>query len=84
MDVLHILQTNFVSIVIGVVVIILLWMNRGKQSNSRLPPGPAPIPLLGNLLGMDVKAPYKLYMEVSQILELDQCARLCQRYRIRV
>lgn len=84
MDVLHILQTNFVSIVIGFVVIILLWMNRGKQSNSRLPPGPAQIPLLGNLLGMDVKAPYKLYMEVSQILELDQCARLCQRYRIRV
>nr|ACN10166.1 Cytochrome P450 2M1 [Salmo salar]ACN12519.1 Cytochrome P450 2M1 [Salmo salar] len=66
MDVLHILQTNFVSIVIGVVVIILLWMNRGKQSNSRLPPGPAQIPLLGNLLGMDVKAPYKLYMELSK------------------
>ncbi|XP_029528878.1 cytochrome P450 2M1 [Oncorhynchus nerka] len=66
MDVLHILQTNFVSIVIGCVVIILLWMNRGKQSNSRLPPGPAPIPLLGNLLRMDVKAPYKLYMELSK------------------
>uniref|UniRef100_A0A673Y7S6 Cytochrome P450 2M1 n=1 Tax=Salmo trutta TaxID=8032 RepID=A0A673Y7S6_SALTR len=66
MDVLHILQTNFVSIAIGFVVIILLWMNRGKQSNSRLPPGPAPIPLLGNLLGMDVKAPYKLYMELSK------------------
>uniref|UniRef100_A0A8C7UJZ9 Uncharacterized protein n=1 Tax=Oncorhynchus mykiss TaxID=8022 RepID=A0A8C7UJZ9_ONCMY len=66
MDVLHILQTNFVSIVIGFVVIILLWMNRGKQSNSRLPPGPSPIPLLGNLLRMDVKAPYKLYMEVRQ------------------
>uniref|UniRef100_A0A8C7UK43 Uncharacterized protein n=1 Tax=Oncorhynchus mykiss TaxID=8022 RepID=A0A8C7UK43_ONCMY len=66
MDVLHILQTNFVSIIIGFVVIILLWMNRGKQSNSRLPPGPAPIPLLGNLLRMDVKAPYKLYMELSK------------------
>uniref|UniRef100_A0A8C7IME6 Cytochrome P450 2M1-like n=1 Tax=Oncorhynchus kisutch TaxID=8019 RepID=A0A8C7IME6_ONCKI len=66
MDVLHILQTNFVSIVIGFVVIILLWMNRGKQSNSRLPPGPSPIPLLGNLLRMDVKAPYKLYMQLSK------------------
>uniref|UniRef100_A0A673Y6L5 Cytochrome P450 2M1-like n=1 Tax=Salmo trutta TaxID=8032 RepID=A0A673Y6L5_SALTR len=60
------LLTNFVSIVIGFVVIILLWMNRGKRSNSRLPPGPAPIPLLGNLLRIDVKAPYKLYMELSK------------------
>uniref|UniRef100_A0AAY5L7W3 Uncharacterized protein n=1 Tax=Esox lucius TaxID=8010 RepID=A0AAY5L7W3_ESOLU len=44
--------------------VILLWKNRRGQSHSYWPPGPAPIPLFGNLLQMDVKAPYKLYMKV--------------------
>ncbi|XP_034142593.1 cytochrome P450 2M1-like isoform X1 [Esox lucius] len=66
MDLLYILQTNFMPIILGLVTVILLWKNRRGQSHSRLPPGPAPIPLFGNLLQMDVKAPYKLYMKLSK------------------
>ncbi|XP_028972276.1 cytochrome P450 2M1 isoform X2 [Esox lucius] len=66
MDLLYILQTNFIPIILGLVTVILLWKNQRGQSHSRLPPGPAPIPLFGNLLQMDVKAPYKLYMKLSK------------------
>ncbi|KAL0972844.1 hypothetical protein UPYG_G00195430, partial [Umbra pygmaea] len=66
MDLINILKTNFVYIAMGVIVIILLWINRTKKSISRLPPGPKPIPLLGNLLQIDLKAPYKTYIELSK------------------
>lgn len=66
MDLLHVLQTNILSIIMAIVVIILLWKYMGKQSSyGRLPPGPSPIPLLGNLLQMDLKRPDMSYMEVS-------------------
>ncbi|KAL0972846.1 hypothetical protein UPYG_G00195460 [Umbra pygmaea] len=66
MDLLNALQTNIFSIIITVVVIILLRKYFGKQSHGRLPPGPWPIPLLGNLLQIDLKRPDKSYLELSK------------------
>ncbi|KAM9442211.1 cytochrome P450 2M1-like [Salvelinus alpinus] len=67
MDLLHVLQTNILSIIMAIVVIILLWKYMGKQSSyGRLPPGPSPIPLLGNLLQMDLKRPDMSYMKFSK------------------
>ena len=65
MDILSVLQTNFLSLVLGVIVFVLLWMNRGKKSSfERLPPGPPPSPIVGNLFQIDLAEPYKYYLEV--------------------
>ncbi|XP_020363305.1 cytochrome P450 2M1-like [Oncorhynchus kisutch] len=67
MDLQHVLQTDILSIIMAIVVIILLWKYMGKQrSYGHLPPGPSLIPLLGNLLQMDLKRPDKSYMELSK------------------
>ncbi|CAB1348651.1 unnamed protein product [Coregonus sp. 'balchen'] len=51
----------------AIVVIILLWKYMGKQSSyGHLPPGPSLIPLLGNLLQIDMKRPDKSFMELSK------------------
>ncbi|XP_041919049.1 cytochrome P450 2M1-like [Alosa sapidissima] len=67
MEILAFLQPNILCIVLGIVVCILVWMNRGKQrSFGRLPPGPCPVPLIGNLLQIDLKEPYKSYQELCK------------------
>uniref|UniRef100_A0A8C2H4C3 Cytochrome P450 2M1-like n=1 Tax=Cyprinus carpio TaxID=7962 RepID=A0A8C2H4C3_CYPCA len=54
------------SVVMAVLALILLWKIRGKQSSfERLPPGPAPNPLLGNLFQFNIKEAYKYYLELS-------------------
>ncbi|XP_042564672.1 cytochrome P450 2M1-like isoform X2 [Clupea harengus] len=65
MDILSVLQTNFLSLVLGVIVFVLLWMNRGKKSSfERLPPGPPPSPIVGNLFQIDLAEPYKYYLQL--------------------
>lgn len=56
--------TNVLYVVIAVLLPLLLWKS-GRKQFERLPPGPAPKPLLGNLLQFDVKEPYKSYLKVS-------------------
>ncbi|XP_042564674.1 cytochrome P450 2M1-like isoform X2 [Clupea harengus] len=65
MDILSVLQTNCLSLVLCVIVFILLWMIRGKKSSfERLPPGPRPAPLVGNLFQIGLAEPYKYYLEL--------------------
>ncbi|XP_048036539.1 cytochrome P450 2M1-like isoform X1 [Megalobrama amblycephala] len=67
MDILLALKTNAVSVVMTVLVLLLLWKIRGKKSNfGRLPPGPAPNLLVGNLFQFNVKEAYKYYLELSK------------------
>jgi len=53
-----------ITVVIAVILPLLLWKSQRKQF-GKLPPGPAPYPLLGNLLQFDVKEPFKFYLKVS-------------------
>ncbi|XP_051521841.1 cytochrome P450 2M1-like [Myxocyprinus asiaticus] len=67
MDILLALKTNILSVVMAVLVLLLLWKSRGRQrSFGRLPPGPTPRPLLGNIFQFDIKEPYKYYLELSK------------------
>lgn len=49
----------------------LIWHNRSKEAGEkmkRLPPGPAPAPVVGNFFQVYVKEPYKCYLEVGKPL----------------
>uniref|UniRef100_A0AAY4D1C8 Cytochrome P450 2M1-like n=1 Tax=Denticeps clupeoides TaxID=299321 RepID=A0AAY4D1C8_9TELE len=59
-------KSNILSVVLGIIALIL-WKNWSKPDHfSRLPPGPAPVPLVGNLLHIDVKEPYTYYLELAK------------------
>uniref|UniRef100_A0A672RGM4 Cytochrome P450 2M1-like n=1 Tax=Sinocyclocheilus grahami TaxID=75366 RepID=A0A672RGM4_SINGR len=56
--------TNVLYVVTAGLVLLLLWKSQRKQSSiGQLPPGPTPYPLLGNILQIDVKEPYKYYLK---------------------
>ncbi len=58
--------TNVLYVVSAGLVLLLLWKSQRKQSSiGQLPPGPTPYPLLGNILQIDVKEPYKYYLKVN-------------------
>ncbi|KAM9316383.1 uncharacterized protein PAF06_007394 [Gastrophryne carolinensis] len=56
-----------VTILVSVVVILFLanvYSNRKQPRN--LPPGPTPLPIIGNLHLLDIREPYKTMMEMSK------------------
>ncbi|KAI4896634.1 hypothetical protein NFI96_029885 [Prochilodus magdalenae] len=51
------------------VLLLFLWMSRGKKRRlafERLPPGPSPVPVVGNFFQLRVEEPYKHYAELSK------------------
>uniref|UniRef100_UPI00398F8A07 cytochrome P450 2K1-like n=1 Tax=Pristiophorus japonicus TaxID=55135 RepID=UPI00398F8A07 len=49
-------------------IILLVYFNTGTKSHRviNLPPGPAPLPVIGNLHMLDLKKPHKSLMELSE------------------
>lgn len=70
MDILFALQANIWTVLIATALFFLIWKSRGKANKNkfgRLPPGPAPAPVVGNFFQVYVQEPYKYYLEVSNI-----------------
>ena len=60
--------TTLLGAVAVLLVLCLVFSSFTFQEIGREPPGPRPLPLLGNLLQLDLKRPYKTLCEVSVAL----------------
>ncbi|XP_040212689.1 cytochrome P450 2K1-like [Rana temporaria] len=48
------------------ILLYFFWINRSKKSNGKMPPGPKPLPFIGNLNLMDLKKPHESLMELHE------------------
>ncbi|KAM5164351.1 cytochrome P450 2K4-like [Mantella aurantiaca] len=57
-----------VTILLSVVVIIFLAYvyNKKQDKYKNFPPGPKPLPIIGNMLSINMKKPHKTFMELSK------------------
>uniref|UniRef100_A0A3P8QI72 Cytochrome P450, family 2, subfamily Y, polypeptide 3 n=1 Tax=Astatotilapia calliptera TaxID=8154 RepID=A0A3P8QI72_ASTCA len=55
------------TVILAGLILVLLWMfNIKHKRNWHLPPGPTALPLIGNLLQIDKKAPFKSFVKFSE------------------
>ena len=55
------------TLLVAVLLLLLVWLYSSGVSNpgkGKEPPGPRPLPILGNLLMLDLKKPYMTLCEV--------------------
>ncbi|XP_077147772.1 cytochrome P450 2B11-like [Ranitomeya variabilis] len=60
---------DLVTVLLAIVVILFLavsFKNQKQENYKNFPPGPKPLPILGNVLMMDMSKPYKTFMELSK------------------
>ncbi|XP_040204239.1 cytochrome P450 2K4-like [Rana temporaria] len=62
------LSADPVTILLSVVVILFLAYiyNKRQDKYKNFPPGPKPWPIIGNMLGIDMKKPHKTFIELSK------------------
>ncbi|XP_073442543.1 cytochrome P450 2C14-like isoform X1 [Dendrobates tinctorius] len=60
---------DLVTVLLSIVVIFFLanaFKNQKQRNSKNFPPGPKPLPIIGNVLTMDMSKPYKTFMELSK------------------
>ncbi|PIO29023.1 hypothetical protein AB205_0126080 [Aquarana catesbeiana] len=60
---------DLITILLSLVVILFLanvYNSQKKQKYKNFPPGPKPLPIIGNLHMLDMKRPYKTFLELSK------------------
>lgn len=58
------MELSVESLLISLLTILLVWIWGHSTSKGRLPPGPRPLPLLGNILQINPKGFLKSFQEV--------------------
>ncbi|XP_075315873.1 cytochrome P450 2K1-like [Odontesthes bonariensis] len=68
MAILDVLLQSFsvASLLGALAVLLLIYLMFSNFTSQREPPGPTPLPLIGNLLQIDLKRPYKTFLEYSK------------------
>uniref|UniRef100_A0A8C6WPX2 Cytochrome P450 2K1-like n=1 Tax=Neogobius melanostomus TaxID=47308 RepID=A0A8C6WPX2_9GOBI len=66
MDLAGLIQCNCLPVLGSLVVLLLVYLVLTAQTQNNEPPGPRPLPVLGNLLLLDFNQPYKTFIKLSK------------------
>ncbi|KAM5152292.1 cytochrome P450 2K1-like [Mantella aurantiaca] len=59
-------RTDYLLYFVTCFALIYYWINGSKKSNGKMPPGPRPLPIIGNLHLLDLRKPYESLMKLSE------------------